>query len=492
MGNQVARAGHASSKKTESVVHTGDTTTNVASLSKSSSGTELENHSHMQFFPIENLAKTLSHLTHDEQRISGVTKSVFQRYLFPNYPELGENLFNYLHYAANISTAHMSANSFKQQAEKFLSVMNDQTILENYVKMYSNLKGDGNVTPQGLKGLLNISYKIAMDSSATPSCIFAEQIMNTVIVSCFHGKYILSVCYVTNWIWQHCPRIVHGPHHYVVHVLTTAYRSGAALLSKEQPQPHLEIPTPILEQPDSIDFPQVLLPVSYVWLLSSTLPECYLQAEESPKDVPYALIAKRLGSVCPKHWTLLYNSSEHGTGANRFLHHVLGYRGPTLLFIRAHSPDRDTIRPTYCICSAVEWRESHLYWGDGDSVGIELFPSYRVIEKGAKVLYLNTNIRGYPHGLRFGSNPRSPYISIDESFHSVSIAGAPYPIASLEVWGCGHTQLRERQLEIKKWQVKEAEKQRIVKLSASDWIDHPDRYLLELAGRASYNNETNK
>lgn len=82
---------------------------------------------------------------------------------------------------------------------------------------------------------------------------------------------------MSNWIWQHCPRIIHGPHHYIVHVLTTAYRNGKALLSKEQPQPHLEIPTPILEQPESIDFPQILLPVSYVWLLSSTLPECYLQ-----------------------------------------------------------------------------------------------------------------------------------------------------------------------------------------------------------------------
>lgn len=50
---------------------------------------------------------------------------------------------------------------------------------------------------------------------------------------------------------------------------------------------------------------------------------------------------------------------------------------------------------------------------------------------------------------------------------------------------------RENQLEIKKWQVKEAEKQRVVKLSTSDWLDHPDRYLLELAGRTSYN-ETNK
>ena len=50
---------------------------------------------------------------------------------------------------------------------------------------------------------------------------------------------------------------------------------------------------------------------------------------------------------------------------------------------------------------------------------------------------------------------------------------------------------REKQLEIKKWQVKEAEKQRVVKLSASDWLDHPDRYLLELAGRASYNESNN-
>ena len=490
MGNQVARAGHASSKKTYTVAQAGETA-NAASLSKSSSGTELESNSHMQFFPIESLAKTLSHLTHDEERISGITKSVFQRYLFPNYPELGESLFSYLHHAANASTSHMSANAFKQQAEKFLSIMNDQAVLENYVKMYSNINGDGSVSPEGLKGLLHISYKIAMDSSGTPACIFVDQIINSVIVSCFHGKYTLSVSYVSNWIWQHCSHIIQGPHHYVVHVLTTAYRSGKVLLSKEQPQPHLEIPTPILEQPVSLDFPRALLPVSYVWLLSSTLPECYLQVDDSPKDVPHALIAKRLGSVCPRHWTMLYNSSDHGTGANRFLHHVLGYRGPTLLFVRAVSPDKDSMPPTYCICSAAEWRESHLYWGDEDAVGIELFPSYRVIERGPKVLYLNTNIRGYPHGLRFGSNPRSPYISIDESFQSVSISGAPYPISNVEVWGCGDTKLRERQLEIKKWQVKEAEKQRIVKLSASDWIDHPDRYLLELAGRASYN-ESNK
>lgn len=53
-------------------------------------------------------------------------------------------------------------------------------------------------------------------------------------------------------------------------------------------------------------------------------------------------------------------------------------------------------------------------------------------------------------------------------------------ISMVQVWGCGDKQSRDVQLDIKKWQVKEAERQRTVKLTAADWIDHPDRYLLEL------------
>lgn len=45
---------------------------------------------------------------------------------------------------------------------------------------------------------------------------------------------------------------------------------------------------------------------------------------------------------------------------------------------------------------------------------------------------------------------------------------------------------RETQLDIKQWQVKQAEKQRNIKMSAKEWIDHPDRYLLEMAGRTNY------
>lgn len=481
----MTRPGIASQKKLESA--------NSAATSNAPSNatrSEPDHSSYTEFFPIESLTKILMHLAYQEEHVNGITKSVFQKYLFPTHPELSEKVFTYLHHNAQATTAYISTTAFKQQAEKFLSVMNDQAILENYIKMYSNIK-DGNVTPETLKALLMCCYQLAMENNSTTMCLHSEQIINAVVVSCFHGKNNLSTNYVSNWIGQHCPRMVHGLQRYVVHVLTTAYRNGKALLSKDQPKPPIEIPTPILEK-SNLEFPQTdLLPISYVWLLSCTLSQCYLQTNDSPKDITHALIARRTGSICPRHWTLLYNSGEHGAGANRFLHHVLGYRGPTLLIIRAASVERDEECPTYCVCSAVEWRESHLYWGDEDSMGIQLTPSYKVIEKGAKILYLNTNIRGYPHGLRLGSDPRSPFISIDESFHSVSIAGAPYSIASLEVWGCGDTKLREKQLEIKKWQVKEAEKQRVVKLSASDWLDHPDRYLLELAGRASYNESNN-
>lgn len=56
---------------------------------------------------------------------------------------------------------------------------------------------------------------------------------------------------------------------------------------------------------------------------------------------------------------------------------------------------------------------------------------------------------------------------------------------------CLLASFREQQLELKKWEVKQAEKQRVVKLSAAEWADHPDRYLLELGGRQTYNTPSN-
>lgn len=123
------------------------------------------------------------HLAYQEEHVNGITKSVFQKYLFPTHPELSEKVFTYLHHNAQATTAYISTTAFKQQAEKFLSVMNDQAILENYIKMYSNIK-DGNVTPETLKALLMCCYQLAMENNSTTMCLHSEQIINAVVVSC--------------------------------------------------------------------------------------------------------------------------------------------------------------------------------------------------------------------------------------------------------------------------------------------------------------------
>ena len=59
----------------------------------------------------------------------------------------------------------------------------------------------------------------------------------------------------------------------------------------------------------------------------------------------------------------------------RFLHHVLGYRGPMLVFIRG-SNDVE-----FCLAVNEEWRESHLYWGGEDCMLIQILPFYKVVER---------------------------------------------------------------------------------------------------------------
>lgn len=125
---------------------------------------------------------------------------------------------------------------------------------------------------------------------------------------------------------------------------------------------------------------------------------------------------------------------------------------------------------------------------EDDSLIFPRFFRFSLIECGQKLLYLNTSMRGYPKGLRAGSNPRKPIISVDEFFEKIDCHGISSVLESIEVWGCGDKQSRDVQLDIKKWQVKEAERQRTVKLTAADWVDNPDRYLLELGGRPQYNN----
>lgn len=432
--------------------------------------------------PMEKLGKLLAQKSLQEDSINGIGCGVVKRYLFPHYPDIGRRLFSYLCTSSSgpASSHVISVTNFKTQTEKLLGIMSDEQQVLTYVTMYAD--GKDEIKPDQLHELVYAVYKLAMDHypEGPQSCRYIFTTIRAVVNSAFHGKSILKTTYLKNWIMQNCPRLLLLLHRYIVHVLSTGYRS---ISEKPQNEPsELELTTPVLEKAPSFEVRQPLLPVSQVWLLATTLPPLYIEPTTHHSSPCYAptFLSKTLDLSCPSHWTLLYNSNQHGIGANRFFHHVLGYRGPTLMFIRG------TDDVEFCLAVTDEWRESHQYWGREDCMLIQILPLYKVVERGPKLVFLNTSIRGYPLGIRVGSNPRSPSLTVDLPFEHFSFCDIPYSLVSVEVWGCSSPKSREIQLQIKDWEVKQAEKNRKVKMTAADWLDHPDRYLLEMAGRQTY------
>lgn len=170
----------------------------------------------------------------------------------------------------------------------------------------------------------------------------------------------------------------------------------------------MELATPVLDNANPFDEKNPpLMPISEAWLLASALPSLYSKPQSISCQTALsgtsgqtaasaaaaaisttttngsgggggigntvlasqAFMAKML-SVVPSHWTLLYDSRQHGVGSNRFLHHVLGYKGPTLCML---CTDNDQV---FCIASPSEWRETHMYTGEKDCCLIQVLPKY--------------------------------------------------------------------------------------------------------------------
>ncbi|XP_019878387.2 uncharacterized protein LOC109606264 isoform X2 [Aethina tumida] len=457
-------------------------------ISRTTSGNDIKEQQATALLPLEKLAKILTDRSMKDEGINGISFHVFHRSLFPRYQIFADRLYNYLLKSSKAKTTYLGTTAFKQQCEKYLAILDDDLVRETLVKMFSD--DDDNIPIESFRTLLMCSYHISMDhySEGPQMCFSINKMLTSVVESCYHGKKTLSGKYVSTWIGLNIPRLLFPLHRYAVHSLATSWRN----LEQEEPTlaAGLELATPVLEQPPPFGQGKPphphLLTMSLSWLLAGALSPIYSRPQKahSPHNSGVGLasvnfLAKLLCSV-PSHWTLLYDSDDNGLGTNRFLHHVLSYKGPTLCLIKA---DNGSL---FCVASPCEWKESHLYWGGEEAAVLQLMPKFAVLERGSKMLYLNTTVRGYPHGLRAGKDPRAPIISIDAGFEKVEYQKIPYHLETVEVWGCGDQVMRERQLEVKKWEVKEAERQRNVKMSAADWLDHPDRYLLELAGRPQY------
>lgn len=282
--------------------------------------------------------------------------------------------------------------------------MDDNKILEVYVKLYSEVSEDPEkpdfITKDGVRNLLLTCYKIAMSHSTGNGigalCPQLDRTLNSVVKSIFFSQKdqdSLSLGFVSRWFEQNAIRIILLVHKYCVHTLTTAYR-GLEQSDGFDNSSGLELSTPILDIknpfPSSSDpspsatstsdahshrIDDSLMPLSQAWLLAGTLPPLYSrpQAASSPganksSSSAAVQIFKNKLAMIPSHWTLLYDSDDHGVGANRFLHHVLGYRGPTLVLL--HTKDDQT----FLIASPNEWKETHLYTGSEGCCVIQLLP----------------------------------------------------------------------------------------------------------------------
>ncbi|XP_017841390.1 uncharacterized protein LOC108599108 [Drosophila busckii] len=474
--------------------------TQTQSMTRSASGADVTEKYLTQLVPVERLAEILKEQSSAKYGINGIATDVFVSQVFPQYADLGQRLYQLMHVSSKATTKHLGTVAFRQQCERFLGIMDDAKVLECYIKMYAQTDNTDFIDKTGVTRLLHICYTIAMQHSGNAVlCTAINRTFGSVTKSIFFNHDSLSIGYVCRWFEQNLIRLVLLVHKYCVHTLSTAYRG----LEQQTQSCGIELQTPVLEQrnpfgssADTTDHSlpvshvESLMPLSQAWLLAGALPPLYSkpQSVAPPNSSNNASassavqIFKDKLSMMPSHWTLLYDSNEHGVGANRFLHHVLGYRGPTLVLL--HTKDEQT----YCIAAPSEWKETHLFVGSEGSCVIQLLPKFVILEKKPNILYLNTSIRGYPKGLRAGADPRKPIIAVDEHFENVDCKGIAAGLMSIEVWGCGDKSSREVQLDIKKWQIKEAERQRTVKLTAADWMDHPDRYLLELGGRQNYNN----
>lgn len=475
-------------------------------MTRSPSGADFQDKNHTKFAPIDELAKILARKNEQEGAGSGITDHTFAKYVFLGHSELGMRLFRHFHTLSHAKTKHLGVTAFRQQCERFLSILDDTQIIEMYVRIFCNLNEE-NATKEGVKSLLRQSFNIAMAyySGDAQICPSIEMTLDAIIATCFFQEP-LSIGFISRWLEENCPRLILPIHRYCIHMLTTSYRS-IKMNTEDKTGNGLELATPVLEKGAPFDDSQPLLTLSMAWLLAGTLSPTYSKPQSVPAPtvdesssnnnalatssaLPSQVLLTKLVASVPSHWALLYDTRQHGVGANRFLHHVLGYRGPTVILLQARSFQDDAVK-VFCVAAPSEWKETHLYTGGEESCIVQLQPKFSVMEKGAKILYLNTHIRGYPKGLRVAVDPRNPIIAVDEHFEKVDVHSISHNLLNIEVWGCGDSAIRGVQLDIKKWQVKEAERQRTVKLTAADWVDNPDRYLLELGGRPQYNNSNN-
>ncbi|XP_071848171.1 uncharacterized protein [Apostichopus japonicus] len=260
------------------------------------------------------------------------------------------------------------------------------------------------------------------------------------------------------WIDQNCPEIFSGLHLWLLGVTTSSLPKSETILSESIPS-------------------SCILNGVLWWLLSASLPSDFSQP--SKPSGPSTEILQHSRNV----WASLYSSNEHGLSVNRFQHHVFAYRGPTVFLVSCSDGCR------YALAVDVEWRDGTTPWGGQNSFFIQISPFYKIVEEGEKMVLFNEKSRNIPKGLFIGRDRSKYSLKITEGFQSVEHGGQSANLLDVEVWGCGGGGAKVQQMEQKKREKRDTEKNAKVKLPG-EWDQNPDRLLLEWGGvRPSYGDQ---
>ncbi|PON70764.1 TLDc domain containing protein [Parasponia andersonii] len=212
---------------------------------------------------------------------------------------------------------------------------------------------------------------------------------------------------------------------------------------------------------------------------------------------------------------LLYRSSLHGRGLNRFWSNVEGYQGPLLMLISARldgAPEGSTTETKWTMGAltqqGLENRDT-FYGSSGNLYAIHpVFHSYSSTGKEKNFVYSHLHPTGRvyePHpkpvGIGFGGTAGNERVFIDEDFARITVRhhavdktyqpGYLFPdqgflpvqalILEVEVWGLGGRRAKEVQDKLKKREELFTEQRRKVDLkNFSNWEDSPEKMMMDM------------
>ncbi|CAG5133172.1 unnamed protein product [Candidula unifasciata] len=373
----------------------------------------------------------------------------------------------------------ITREQFVKAGKEILMMYEEKQLVRFYFHFFA--EGKDHLTIDDAKRMFEVSFALTLSLS---QILYKEderdpRMFSAMATGLFGIKTEINHDEFSKWLNESCPHLFHSVHNWVSKILT-----GSSL-----PQ---EMEVARVPQLEGVVGTNNCTSMAILWLLSITLPAIYTKpppnptadgASSSTKDpmlTSMLLLRKMARLSLVQGWKLLYNSSEHGLSLNRFNNHVSAYNAPTVNFMAFEG------RNLYCLAVDRSWSEGPNKFGGADCMLIQLFPVYRVVQAGPKMVRWNENAKEFPKGISVGCDGKSEVLRLTPEFDKIYHYSAPCEIHKIEVLGCGAETALQAQKSQKDWEIKAVHREQHRKLRpeayGEDWRNCPDTQILQWGG----------